>query len=435
MILLSLHSHTNLIFNPGKVKLKAAMDKIKAGQKIRENLPESIHLLLELIKLPSTRGNEKEIGRLLKRRIEDYADAAEYVALPDSLMNDPDYSFKLDDFSYAGTANLRLKLKGQGNGKTLAFNTHLDVVPPTPGQENAFSPFIKDNKIFGRGACDAKGQVAVMWLLLKTLHDLQLRPGGDISVDFVVEEECGGNGTLWVVRQGLQAGGAVVFEPTGLQVANLIRGAVWFEVQTRGKAGHSGSPGSTVSALQEAIKAIKSIEKLREELLEVSRRSLPQIALHPNPMPCTFGSLHSGNWPSVTPAEATLKGVFGFLPPFRREDIQAKLREAVGPDQAEIKFNMLNSNPSFIEENHPLVRALLEAATEAHIDSKPEFMNASCDAWRYTEQLEIPAVVFGPGLLSAAHSSEENMPVDDIRRAALALIYFIDKWSGLEPAG
>ncbi len=57
----------------------------------------------------------------------------------------------------------------------------------------------------------------------------------------------------------------------------------------------------------------------------MSREAVPQIAGHPDPMPCTFGMLHSGNWPAAAPDEAVLKGVFGFLPPFHREDIQAKL--------------------------------------------------------------------------------------------------------------
>ena len=74
-----------------------------------------------------------------------------------------------------------------------------------------------------------------------------------------------------------------------------------------------------------------SIEKVREELLAVARRHIPMIAVHPNPMPCTFGMLHSGNWPAAAPAEAVLKGVFGLLPPFHRGDIQAKL-EAMAAD-------------------------------------------------------------------------------------------------------
>jgi acetylornithine deacetylase len=407
------------------------MEKNAVISAIDQNLGAAVQILSQLIEFPSTRGNEREISRFLKERIEGFVDSSKLIPIPDSLMEDPDYSFRLENFSYSGTANLRVGINGSGDGRSLAFNTHLDVVPPTVGQENAFSPVVKDEKVYGRGACDAKGQVTVLWLALKTLHDLGLRPGGDLTIDFVAEEECGGNGTLLVVRQGLRADAAVVLEPVELQVAHLVRGAVWFEVSTRGVAGHSGSPGSTVSALQEAIKSIESIEKVREELLKVARAHLPMIAGHPNPMPVTFGMLHSGNWPAAAPSEAVLKGVFGFLPPFHRHDIQERLRRAVAPHRAEIRFNMLNSDPAYIPVGHPLVGAVVGAARKAGIETAPTFMNASCDSWRYTEQLGIPAVVFGPGSITKAHAVDEQIAVSDIRRAALALIYFIEQWSGL----
>ncbi len=149
-------------------------------------------------------------------------------------------------------------------------------------------------------------------------------------------------------------------------------------------------------------------------------------------MPCTFGMLHSGNWPAAAPAEAVLKGVFGLLPPFHRADIQAKLRGAVAPHRAEVLFNMLNSDASWVDGNAPLVRQLIDAAGKAGIQSGPAFMNASCDSWRYSEQLGIPAVVFGPGSITTAHGVQENVAIDEIRRAALAIIYFIGEWSGFK---
>jgi len=410
----------------------ALMDTKTIEAAVNNNLGAAVDLLCDLIRIPSVRGNQQEIGRFLKPRAEKLADSAELVVVPDSLMDDPDYSFRLDGFSYGETANLRLKIAGAGGGRSLAFNTHLDVVPETRGQTDAFSPAVRDGLVYGRGANDAKGQVVTMWLVLKALRDLGWRPGGDVTVDYVVEEECGGNGALLVVRNGLRADAGIVFEPTDLQVIHLVRGAVWFEVRTTGVAGHSGSPGSTVSALKEAIKCMDSIEKVREELLAVSRRHVPMIAEHPNPMPCTFGMLHSGNWPAAAPAEAVLKGVFGFVPPFYRADIQAKIREAVAPHRAEVLFNMLNSDPSWVEGDHPLVRGLIAAAGDAGIKSGPAFMNASCDSWRYTEQLKIPAVVFGPGSITTSHGVQENVPIDEIRKAALAIIYFMNEWSGFK---
>jgi acetylornithine deacetylase len=407
------------------------MNKKDVIKTVERNLDSSLRILKELIKFPSTRGNEKDISRYLKKEICRYVDSGGLRIVPESITKDPDYSFKIKGFRYGGAANLRVKLRGKGKGKAIAFNSHLDVVPPSVGQDHAFSPRLRDNKIFGRGACDCKGQIAALWLMLKSLHDLKLKPLGEVVVDFVVEEECGGNGTLLALKSGLRADAAVVMEPTDLQVVHLVRGAVWFEVTTRGKAGHSGSPASTKSALKEAIKVMGAIEDVREKLLLISRKKVREIIHHPNPMPCTFGMLHSGNWPAAAPSEAVLKGVFGFLPPFRRKEVQKELREALSKYQAEIKFNMLNNDPSFLRKRHPLVQRMLEAAREAGIESKPEFMNASCDAWRYSQQAKIPTIVFGAGSITSAHAKDEHIDIDDIKKAALALIYFIDKWSGL----
>lgn len=408
------------------------MTNAKLIQAVERNAAEAAEVLAGLIEIPSTRGQEKGPALFLEPRLRPLADAVELVPMPDAIRDDPDYAFPLEGFRYTGEANLRARLRGRRGGRSLAFNTHLDVVPPTPGQAEPFKARLEAGAVYGRGACDAKGQAAVLWLVLKALAELGLRPGGDVTVDLVVEEECGGNGTLLVQRNGLAADAAVVLEPTDLEVVHLVRGAVWFEVRTSGLAGHSGSPGTTVSALKEAVEVMKAIEGVRAETLPVSRRAMPRLAGHPDPAPCTFGMLHAGNWPAAAPNEASLKGVFGFLPPFHRQDIQAKLAAAVAPFRAEIRFSMLRSDASSIPEGHPLTQTLLAACRDAGVPSRPGFMNASCDSWRYTEGLGIPAVVFGAGSLRTAHGKEERVAVADLRQAAAALLLFIDKWSGLE---
>jgi len=404
-------------------------------QAIEKNIDGALEVLSGLVEIPSTRGNEKGPARFLKPRLEPLVDSAELVPVPDSIREDPDYAFPLGGFRYTGEANLRARIKGSRSARSLAFNTHLDVVPATPGQLEPFKARVEDGWVYGRGACDAKGQAVTLWLVFKSLADLGLRPAGNVTADFVVEEECGGNGTLVVQRNGLAADGAVILEPTDLDVVHLVRGAVWFEVRTSGVAGHSGSPETTVSALTEALEVMKAIERVRAETLLLSREAVPRIAGHPDPAPLTFGMLHSGIWPAAAPDEASLKGVFGFLQPFRREDIQAKLAEAIVPSRAKILFPMLRSDPSSIPESHPLTQTLLAACADAGVASSPAFMNASCDSWRYTEGLGIPAVVFGPGSLGTAHGKEERIAVDAVRKAAAVLIRFIEKWSGLEHVG
>jgi len=388
-------------------------------------------LLMELIRFPSTRGNEGPAMRFLGEQIAPWVDTCALVPIDDAIIQDPDYAFPLPGQTYRDTPNLECLIHGKPHGPTIVFNTHLDVVPPSEGQTDAFLPRQGEGRIFGRGACDAKGQAAVLFALAYLLRERGLQPAGNLLFHLVIEEESGGNGTLAMIRRGVRADAAIILEPTDLQIAHLVRGAVWFEVVTKGKAGHSGSPGSTASALKEAVRVIEAIEKVREEFLVTSRKVLSQIATHPNPMPCTFGMLHSGNWPAAAPSEAVLKGVFGFLPPFHRRDIQERLIRAIHPFHAEIRFNMLNSDPSFIPDDHPLVRSLIEAARRTGISARPEFMNASCDSWRYTEQLGIPAVVFGAGSITSAHSGEEHISIGALRKAAEVLMIFIQNWSGL----
>ncbi len=51
-------------------------------------------------------------------------------------------------------------------------------------------------------------------------------------------------------------------------------------------------------------------------------------------------------------------------------------------------------------------------------------MTASCDAWMYNNQLQIPTVVFGPGSLSVAHSDREQIVIQEILDAAKILTTF-----------
>ena len=57
-------------------------------------------------------------------------------------------------------------------------------------------------------------------------------------------------------------------------------------------------------------------------------------------------------------------------------------------------------------------------------------MPASCDSWLYNNQLRIPTVVFGPGSLLFAHSSEEHIGLDEISEAAAILVRFLADWCG-----
>ena len=83
-----------------------------------------------------------------------------------------------------------------------------------------------------------------------------------------------------------------------------------------------------------------------------------------------------------------------------------------------------------LASDHPLVTGLQACCREAGLPGEVSAMTASCDSWFYNNQLGIPTVVFGPGSLRHAHSSEEQIALADIAAAAAVLVSRIFLASG-----
>lgn len=392
-------------------------------------LPEAQAFLCDLLRFPSTPGHEHDAMVWLESRFRRAGIAVERAPMDNSLRLDPDYSTPVPDLDYSGRFNLRARHPGRGGGKTLLFNVHTDVVPPSEGQPSPWEPRIEGDTIYARGACDDKGPLTALFLVFRTLQALRADLGGDVLAHLVCEEENGGNGSLAMVRAGEQADGCVVLEPTSRQLFTSIRGAVWFRLVLHGRAGHSGQAGRTRSALLMARDAMAILEAYHDELLAASR-GLPLFDPYPNPMPITFGRLQAGNWPAAAPSRAVLEGVLGLLPNRTKEQVCAEMRQALlagdrfAPSDVELTF-MYRHDSSVVEPGHELPQGLQRAAAALDVPLTIAAMTASCDAWFYANQLGIPAVVYGPGTLAVAHSKDEQIAMSDIAEAAAVLTRFV----------
>jgi acetylornithine deacetylase len=354
----------------------------------------------------------------------------ERSALSDSIREDPDYSDPVPNLKYEGRFNLRLRRKGLGGGRDLLFNAHTDVVPPSEGMVEPWGGHVRDGVLHGRGACDAKGQVATLFLVLGTLDALGVELRGDVLGHVVVEEENGGNGTLAMIRKGEQADGCVVLEPSDRKLYTSIRGAVWFRVTLRGRAGHSGHAGRSRSALLMARDVIALLEEYHAGLLK-SSRGFDLFDSYPNPMPITFGRLEAGNWPASAPSVAILEGVLGLLPNKTKEEVCREMRQAIAgcgdeflTGNFDLKF-MYRHDSSVLDPTHGLPQMLLRSAADAGAELEISGMTASCDAWFYNNQLNIPTVVYGPGSLGVAHSRDEQISMSEIGGSAEVLVRLI----------
>lgn len=405
---------------------------------VTDLLPQTQSFLCDLMRFSSTSGQEHDAMCFLDERLRNAGAEAERVALANSLRQDPDYSDPVPDIQYDGRFNLRLARRGSGGGRTLLFNTHVDVVPPSEGMADPWLGRCESGIVHGRGACDAKGQVATIFLVFKALDALKVRLGGDVIAHLVVEEENGGNGSLAMVRRGEKADGCIVMEPSDGRLFTSIRGAVWFRLVLTGRAGHSGQAGVTRSALLMARDAMNILERYHADLLAKSR-GMPLFDVYPNPMPITFGRLHAGNWPASAPSQAVLEGVLGLLPNKTREQVCTEMRQALidGTDEFfasnfDLRF-VYRHDSSVLDPGHPLPTTIMKAAGLVDAPLQIGAMTASCDAWGYNNQLNIPTVVYGPGTLSVAHSKDEHIKMSDIAQAAEVLITAILDYCGAKP--
>ncbi len=414
-----------------------ALDAKTIAAAVAKRRPDAERFLSALIATPSLSGQEQAAMACAEKAFSEFCHV-ERVPMSNALRDDKDYSDPVPGIEYDGRWNLRAVLPGDAKkpGKKLLFNAHLDTVPPSQGHVDPYKPTVRDGIMFGRGACDDKGQVAIAYLTMAALKDLGVPMGGDLVAHLVVEEENGGNGSLAMARTQEKADACVVLEPSELKLLPSIRGAVWFRIQLTGKAGHSGQAGVTRSALKMAVRVMQILEDYHKCLLAGSR-GIPMFDKFTNPMPLTFGKLHAGNWPAAAPNEAVLEGVLGLLPNKTAAEVMDEMTQAIrdegGPEIADnftIHFSYRHDS-SVCPVDHPLVKGL--ASTIAAATGKPaviDAMTASCDAWFYNNQLNIPTVVFGGGSLSVAHSAHEQMPLNDLATAATALASFAADFCG-----
>lgn len=402
----------------------------RLNRTVRALLPDTQRFLSSLVGFPSISGKEHEAMLFLEEEFRQLNLVVERSVISDSIRTDPDYSDPVPDLHYGDRFNLRISRKGSGGGMNLLFNAHTDVVPPSEGMVEPWAGQVQGDILYGRGACDAKGQVATLYLVLRALDTLDVNLRGDILGHVVVEEENGGNGTLAMIRKGEEADGCVVLEPSDRKLYTSVRGAVWFRLTLKGRAGHSGQAGKSRSALLMARDAIALLEKYHAELL-ASSRGFELFDPYPNPMPITFGRLQAGNWPASAPSLAILEGVLGLLPNRTKEEVCQDMRQVLAESDDEFLANnfqlefMYRHDSSVLDPGHELPQMLLSSGTATGTELEISGMTASCDAWFYNNQLNIPTVVYGPGSLGVAHSKDEQISMSEIALAAEVLLRLI----------
>lgn len=357
-----------------------------------------------LIQAPSMSGREEEAARLVE---------TEMIRLGYDRV-------WIDD-----VGNVVGLMRGEGEGPTLQLNTHLDIVDPGDPADWPFPPYagaVHDGAIWGRGACDVKGPMAVQVHALGALKAAGLRPPGDVYVVAVVFEELGGLGTRHLV-QTLPCDYGIVGEATGNQLMRGHRGRTELVVRFQGRSVHASMPSLGVNPHYSAahfLERLRSMPMLEDAVLgpaTVAPTTYRTDQASANVVPSRV-ELHL-DWrqiPGEDPANITSR-----LQPL----LDASLTEGCSgsidvPEMGGTTWTGREGTwplvfpPFALSADDPLVTAARNAL-EAQFGR-----TVSVGHWRFATdgghlvQAGTPCIGFAPGDQRLVHTSQEHIAIDEM---------------------
>ncbi|MBQ6899563.1 MAG: M20 family metallopeptidase [Firmicutes bacterium] len=326
-----------------------------------------------------------------------------------------------------GRCNLIAEIDSGKPGKTLMLNGHMDTVK-ADGMEGAFEPRIIDGKLYGRGASDMKGPVASMAGAMIALKQTGALEAGKVILAAVIDEEHKSLGTIDLLESGVTADGAIVGEPTQLQVCTAHRGLEWFQFHFIGKAVHGGAQREGINAIQKAVSFINALES--DLIPEVYSRKHPLL----QEATLNYGVIHGGTQLSTVAGECDLYVDRRYLPYETYDEVTAQFRNLLDKlaaedpkfrcemkvmDESVMKEGYVHE-PMYTELDDPLVLQIRESVTEV-LETEPvmSFFPAWTDGGLLRSYGNIPTVVLGPGLIECCHALNEYIPVEHLKKAAM----------------
>ena len=406
------------------------------------DLEGMLAFLSELVAIPSLTGSETEAQEHVAAQMKKCGLEVDLWELDfEALSRHPAYSVEVERKHGLGVVGL---LGEAGDGRSLIFNGHVDVVPAGDESNWRYPPWqatLTEGRVYGRGALDMKGGLCCALFAAKAIREAGVRLKGQLMVESVIGEEDGGVGTLAAVRRGYQADGAVVVEPTELKVAPAQAGALNFRLTVPGLAAHGCVREEGVSAIEKFMPIYQALLVLEQE--QNAAVQDPLYARYQTPYPLCIGTVQAGTWASSVAESLTCEGRYGIavgqdIPTARRMLEETVVRAAqadpwLRQHPPTVEWWGGQFAPAAIPADHVLVKTVGDAfGVVTRQVARLEGMTYGADMRLLVNEGHTPTVLFGPGDVRNAHRPDEFVPVDELVVAVKSLALTALRFCGYE---
>ena len=320
-----------------------------------------------------------------------------------------------------------IKSKKTNGKKPVILSGHTDVVPVSKSwSTDPFKATIKDDKLFGRGACDMKGFIACTLAYAPIYAKENLNR--DIHFSFTFDEETACQGAPLLIKElknrGINDGICIVGEPTNMKIIDAHKGCYEYTTYFEGLAGHGSAPEKGVNAVEYATRYISKLMDLREIL----KSKVPKNSVFDPPYTTIgIGGISGGIARNVIADKCRVDWE---MRPVIKEDgefVHNELNEFVNKEllpemkkifpKSSIKKEIIGEIIGF---NKVSKSEACEFISNLTGDNSREVVSFGTEAGLFQE-IGISTVVCGPGSIEQAHKVDEFITLDQIKKCLILL--------------
>jgi putative selenium metabolism hydrolase len=379
---------------------------VEIHQWVEAHRQEIIQFMLDIVAIPSMDGQLKEVGERI---------GAEMRKLG------------FDEVRFDKMGNILGRI---GNGpRVLVYDSHVDTVgvgdPATWGWD-PFKGKVENGILYARGACDEKGSTPGMVYGLALARDLGLLEGWTAYYFGNMEEWCDGiaPNAFVEVDPKVRPDFVVIGEPTKMQVYRGHKGRVELKITATGKSAHAASHHLGDSALYKMLSVISGIRDLDAHLptheflgkatIMVTDTRISTASI--NAVPDGFTIFIDRRLTFGETKEEAVQQVRELIPGYLRNQIKVEELYYDEPSYTGFVFPVDKYYPAWaLEESHPIVQAGQETIRRLWNETRPTGKwNFSTNGTYWAGKAGIPSIGFGPGNEEFAHTSYEQVPLDEV---------------------